>query len=160
MVGGCAARERGELARLAQIFPERLNEALRAQQLTKSRLAVEVGVTPSTVSAWCGGRRLPRLPQLTLLCEALRVAPAYLLDAHEKLPEHLSCSANEQEIVEYVRIENARLYYPTLSDISDVFEAVDVAGAVVRLIQLGQLGPETVRVLGPRPENKAKNNPE
>lgn len=56
---------------------QRLDEAL--QERTASDVAHQVGITPTTLSAWRNGRRQPKTDQLLRLCRVLDVSSDWLL---------------------------------------------------------------------------------
>lgn len=59
-------------------FRERLRRARRAAKLSASALSLSAGVGRSTVSMMELGTRLPRLPMVERLAEALHISPAFL----------------------------------------------------------------------------------
>lgn len=56
---------------------QRLDQALRERKA--SEVALQVGVTPTTLSAWRNGRRQPKTDQLLRLCLVLGVSSDWLL---------------------------------------------------------------------------------
>lgn len=144
MAGGYGGREQEELDRLRKVFPFRIAQALERSRLTKSELAARAGITTQTLTAYCSGARLPRVPQLTLLAQALGVPVSFLLDAAAAVPEDLGPTPTELEILEYVQTENMRKHRPSLADISDVFDEANVRLAVLRLLTFKFLDPTAV----------------
>jgi len=59
-------------------FRERLRRARRAAKLSASALSLSAGVGRSTVSMMELGTRLPRLPMVERLADALHLSPAWL----------------------------------------------------------------------------------
>lgn len=143
--GGYAGRECEELARLKYVFPARFEAALRRVRLTKVELAFRVGVTPSTISAWANGKRLPRLPQLCLLAQGLGVKVDFLVDAESSVPEDLGPTDSETDVLHYVSVENGRGHEPSVSEVSEAFDG-DCTRRVHRLLAFKLLEPAALRL--------------
>lgn len=146
MAGGYGGREQRELERLRSVFPARVSEALERSRLTKAELAVRAGITTQTLTAYCSGARLPRVPQLTLLAHALGVPVHSLLEPDSTIPEDVGPSNVEAEVLQYIQTENARKHRPSLADIADVFDDLNVRQTVLRLMTFKFLDPAAVNL--------------
>lgn len=60
-------------------FKDRLNEVLKANNLSQSALAKKIGYSQSIVNNYCTGKREPSLDVLILICKALDESADYLL---------------------------------------------------------------------------------
>lgn len=60
-------------------FGERLESAIEKSGCTKTEAAHMMGVSPSAVSMWCKGNRVPSVANLISLCELLGVSADELL---------------------------------------------------------------------------------
>lgn len=75
--------DRGENAR--RIFSENLLRQLEKKGMTQASLADALGLTPSTVSDWCTGKKYPRVSSLQLLANFFGI-PRGQLTEEETLP--------------------------------------------------------------------------
>lgn len=143
--GGYGGREQQELERLRSVFSARVSEALKRSRLTKTELAQKAGITNDTLTAYLKGTRLPRVPQLTLLAHALGVSLQTLLESDAVMPD-IGPTEAETDILQYIQTENARKHRPSLADITDVFDEVNVRRAVLRLMTFKFLDPAAVNL--------------
>lgn len=60
---------------MTTFFGKELTAYLALKGMTQSQLALHVGCTPSAISRYCIGSRLPRWPVLAAICEALELRP-------------------------------------------------------------------------------------
>lgn len=74
-----------------EVFAERLDELLFTRGIQNQELAWSIYVSPSTVSGWRTGYRMPDVYQIVLISSVLRVSSDYLLgisdDASEIVPK-------------------------------------------------------------------------
>ena len=143
--GGYAGREQAELERLKRSFPERIRTARRQRGLSKTELAKRVGVTSTTLGAWLRGVRLPRISQLCLLARALQVPVEYLLDPMAAVPDSFQPQGHEEDLIQYLSIEQGRGCAPTVIETSEAFET-DVWPTILHLLTLRLLEPTGLRL--------------
>lgn len=60
-------------------FKDRLNECLRANNLSQNKLAKKIGMSQTIVNNYCTGKREPTLDVLIMICKALDESSDYLL---------------------------------------------------------------------------------
>lgn len=60
-------------------FAERISLLISEKGVQKKQLAIDMHVTPQTVSRWCNGHLEPEMPTITLLSDYFRVSTDYLL---------------------------------------------------------------------------------
>lgn len=60
-------------------FKERLNEALKYNNMSQNALSKKIGMSQSIVNNYCTGKREPSLDVLLLICKALGESADYLL---------------------------------------------------------------------------------
>ena len=74
-----------------EVFAKRLDELLFTRGIQNQELAWSIYVSPSTVSGWRTGYRMPDVYQIVLISSVLRVSSDYLLgisdDASEIVPK-------------------------------------------------------------------------
>ena len=74
-----------------EVFAKRLDELLFTRGIQNQELAWSIYVSPSTVSGWRTGYRMPDVGLLVLISSVLRVSSDYLLgisdDASEIVPK-------------------------------------------------------------------------
>ena len=75
--------DRGENAR--RVFSENLLQLLEERQMVQADLAAALGLTPSTISDWCTGKKYPRVNSLQLLADFFGI-PRSRLTEGEMLP--------------------------------------------------------------------------
>lgn len=75
--------DRGENAR--RVFSENLLRLLEERKMAQADLAGALGLTPSTVSDWCTGKKYPRVSSLQLLADFFGI-PRGRLTEEEALP--------------------------------------------------------------------------
>lgn len=77
-------------------FPQRLRKARKAAGLSGSALSLAAGVGRNSVNTMENGARLPRLPMLERLADALKLSPAFLafgqVAAWEPVADELRCA--------------------------------------------------------------------
>ena len=61
------------------IFAERVTAEMERQQLSIRQLADKIGMTPTTVSRYAKGQRVPRANEIIKIADALGVTCDYLL---------------------------------------------------------------------------------
>lgn len=61
------------------IFAERLNKLLSENNISRYRLAKDLGVCKQTVTFWCDGINEPKISYLKLIAEYFYVSADYLL---------------------------------------------------------------------------------
>ncbi len=61
------------------LFVERLNDLMRAENLTQVKLASLVGVSQNTISSWLNRKKQPSLTSLWLLADYFDVTIDYLV---------------------------------------------------------------------------------
>lgn len=150
-----STREESEVERLKQLFPQRLDQALKAVRMTRADLAARTGVAPSTLSAWALGRRLPRASQLCLTAQALGTTIDFLFGTSQVAPE-LEPSILEVGVLDYVYVENGRGHYPSIHDVAEVFEDLNASRTVLRLISFRLLEPSGLKLTVPGREEIQK----
>lgn len=144
MSGGLGGNEHEETARLKEVFPKRMRQALEVRGLSRRSLAEAIGVHLNTIHAYASGNRLPRISQLTLLAEALKVSIEWLVE-FENVEVDIDIAAGhkpdqtERDIIYYVAIENGRGYSPTKKDVAQSCELdwLRLDAHVNRLTSLG-----------------------
>ncbi|MDR0383887.1 MAG: helix-turn-helix domain-containing protein [Christensenellaceae bacterium] len=60
-------------------FAERLTEVLKEQNMSQTKLARILKVSPNTVSRWCSHNAKPDIDMLVLIAKALNESADYLL---------------------------------------------------------------------------------
>lgn len=60
-------------------FKERLNEALKINNISQRELAKRIGYSQSVVNNYCTGKRVPSLDVLILICKVLDESADFLL---------------------------------------------------------------------------------
>ncbi len=60
-------------------FKERLNEALKINNISQRELAKRIGYSQSVVNNYCTGKREPSLDVLILICKLLDESADFLL---------------------------------------------------------------------------------
>ena len=60
-------------------FPECLQELLHENKISQRKLAGEIGVTSSAVSAWCRGLKQPTADNIAAVAQFFGVTADYLL---------------------------------------------------------------------------------
>ena len=93
-------------------FPDRLNEALNGITLTE--LAIKIGMSKQSLSAYSLGIRNPKKPTIKAISELLNVNPAWLIgydvEKHllkaENQPQGLSLTADVKELIECYQLCN------------------------------------------------------
>ena len=60
-------------------FPDRLQELLRENKTSQRQLALKIGVTSATVSAWCRGLKQPTADNIAAVARIFGVSADYLL---------------------------------------------------------------------------------
>ena len=68
-------------------FGKRINQARKEKQLTSDKLAEICDITPVFIRQIEGGVRLPSIPNLIEICNALQVSPDYLLGEDLKISD-------------------------------------------------------------------------
>ena len=127
MSGGLGGNEHEETRRLKEVFPKRMRQALELRGLSRRALSEAIGVHLNTVHAYASGNRLPRISQLTLLAEALKVSIEWLVE-FENVEVDIDIAAGhkpdptERDIIYYVAIENGRGYSPTKKEVGQACE--------------------------------------
>lgn len=61
------------------IIKDRLNEALRVRNMSRSELAEKSGINKGTISRYLRGETIPRSPAIGKLAQVLNVNPAWIL---------------------------------------------------------------------------------
>lgn len=61
-------------------FAKKLRYHIKQERLSQDRVAKELDISQSMVSAWCRGAYKPDVAQVKLLSEVLRISLDYLLD--------------------------------------------------------------------------------
>ncbi len=83
-------RQKSSTKRNNDIFKKRLDELLFTRGIQNQELAWSIYVSPSTVSGWRTGYRMPDVGQIILISSVLRVSSDYLLgitdDSSEIVP--------------------------------------------------------------------------
>lgn len=132
-----------EAQRLRAVFPGRIVQAIRSTGLSRQSLAGLVGVHINTIHAYASGGRFPRLEQLTLLARALDVSLDWLLD-RDGSASLGRLQHQDQEILEYVALENRRGCSPTYVNISHAFDQDPYWSAphVRKLVRFGLLAQQ------------------
>ena len=77
------SRKSKTTAKAAKLFRERLIDRRAIRRLTQAQLANKADLTPSAISQFETGTRLPSFHNLRRLCKALHVRSDYLLGLHE-----------------------------------------------------------------------------
>ena len=67
-------------------FGKRLNSLRKEMNLTSDQLSETLGITPVFLRQIESAARLPSVPKLVLICNALKVSPNYLLADSLELP--------------------------------------------------------------------------
>jgi transcriptional regulator with XRE-family HTH domain len=67
------------------VFPERLAQAMRFQDISAGELAERIGVSRMTIHAWRSGKSSPTVMRLMRLSDELGVTTAYLLGNEKPL---------------------------------------------------------------------------
>ncbi|MGN0428273.1 MAG: helix-turn-helix domain-containing protein [Agathobacter sp.] len=84
-------RQKSSRKRKNEVFSERLDDLLFTRGIQNQELAWSIYVSPSTVSGWRTGYRMPDVYQIVLISSVLRVSSDYLLgisdDASEIIPK-------------------------------------------------------------------------
>ena len=149
MSGGLGGNEHLETERLKDVFPKRMRQALEARGLSRRALAEAIGVHLNTIHAYASGNRLPRISQLTLLAEALKVPIEWLVEfenvhVDSNIAAGYKPDDTELEIIYYVAIELGRGYSPTKRDISQACEldCLRLDAHLNRLVSLGFINVE------------------
>ena len=60
-------------------FPDRLQELLRENKTSQRQLALKIGVTSATVSAWCRGLKQPTADNIAPVPRSFGVSADYFL---------------------------------------------------------------------------------
>ncbi len=66
---------------------EKIKERLQDLGMTQRDLALQMNISPSTLSGYITGYRTPDINTITLIADALKVKPSYLIDSNEQLNE-------------------------------------------------------------------------
>lgn len=83
------------------ILPERLRFFRLQNKMSRNEVCARLGVTPSAVSYWESGRRLPSADVLLSLCELYNVRSVAQLFGEQENPEELTES--ERDFLELFR---------------------------------------------------------
>lgn len=65
------------------IVADRIKELMREENLTQSKLAVQIGVKQNTVSAWLSKKKQPSIASLWLLADRFGVSVDFLIGRKE-----------------------------------------------------------------------------
>jgi transcriptional regulator with XRE-family HTH domain len=69
---------------VGKINRQRWDEALKNADLNSAQLAAQIGKSPSLLSRWRAGTKVPDGYNLTLVCRALKVTPSWLFGLPEE----------------------------------------------------------------------------
>ena len=85
-----------ELEKLKDIFAKNLKKYLEINGKNQVDLTNYMGVSPSTVSDWCNGAKMPRMDKIQAICNWLQVEKSDLLEEHnEELSYYINDDAKE-----------------------------------------------------------------
>lgn len=67
------------MEKLNKVFSDNLNYFLELRKHNRSDLAKAIGVTTSTASDWCNGKKVPRADKVAAICRFLKISMNDLL---------------------------------------------------------------------------------
>lgn len=71
---------------LKEVFSKNLTRLLKEQDKTQADMKRYMGVSSSTASDWCSGKKIPRMDKIQSLCNWFGVELSGLLEPHEDVP--------------------------------------------------------------------------
>lgn len=74
-----------EIEEFRQIFARNLKQLLNLRDKTQVDLTNYMGVSSSTVSDWCNGKKMPRMDKIQRICDWLHVSRTDLLENKEPI---------------------------------------------------------------------------
>lgn len=95
-LGAITRGSRGLLSEsLSAAFAKNLGDLLEARGISQRSLAIDVGVSPPTVTKWLSGKQTPTLHHVQMVANRLRVPAAALLAANMAIPAAVIMSPEE-----------------------------------------------------------------
>ena len=89
-------------------FPEKIRSLREAALLTQKQLALQIGVTPTTVSHYEAGRKFPSLDVLIKLANVFHVSLDYLVGIEHSLSVNLDGLSEADSTVVFAVINALR----------------------------------------------------
>lgn len=106
------------------LFSRNLNYYLSINQKTQADICRELKLSKATVSSWCGGKRVPRMDKIDMLCEYFGIKRSDLMeDRAGTPPESYYMNEGAREMAQFM-YENPE--YKVLFDASRKIKKEDI----------------------------------
>lgn len=89
-------------------FGKNLTEALQLREMSQRELARSIGVSSTTASQWCQGKKVPRADKIDAICTVLNIKRSDLmLDKEERIIIEIKPTPDEVDIARRIARLNA-----------------------------------------------------